>query len=304
MWKTRIQGLPSWFAFANILSASDANDYSVDADLALPFDASVLKNFPLLVGADQTARGSEFAPGTLSSWTRVANRGAWWAGPAGEQSRQTRDVIGSEAPAEASAGAGSATDPSVAIANGATITIDGPSAQSVTFAGTTGALKLEDPQVFTGVISGLSGADAIDLSGFTYGANVTATYLGNASGGTLTVTDGAETARIALSGDYLSSTWTLSSDGKGGTVVVDPTTSTNWQDLMVGGGGYVRGLDIAPNGTMVARTDSNGAYLWNGSAWVQLVTASSMPAAFDFTGGGVYEIQIADEQYKHLVHAI
>ena len=51
------------------------------------------------------------------------------------------------------------------------------------------------------MISGLSGADAIDLSGFAYGANVTATYLGNASGGTLTVTDGAKTAKIALSGE-------------------------------------------------------------------------------------------------------
>ena len=90
----------------------------------------------------------------------------------------------------------------------------------------------------------------------------------------------------------------LSSDGKGGTVVVDPTMSTNWQDLKVGGGGFVRGLDIAPNGTMVGRTDSNGAYLWNGSAWVQLVTASSMlrgQVRFHFRRPRhVYEIQIAD----------
>ena len=44
---------------------------------------------------------------------------------------------------------------------------------------------------------------------------------------------------------------------------------------------------------MVVRTDTNGAYFWNGSSWVQLVTSSSMPAAFDFSGQGVYEIQIA-----------
>ena len=163
----------------------------------------------------------------------------------------------------------------------------------MTFAGTTGTLKLEDPQGFTGLISGLSGVDAIDLSGFVYGANVTATYLGNATGGTLTVTDGAKTTRIALSGNYLSSTWTRSSDGKGGTTVVDPTTSTNWQDLKVGGGGYVRGLDLAPDGAMIGRTDTNGAYLWTGSQWQQLVTSTSMPGAFDFAGGGVYEIQIA-----------
>ena len=64
-------------------------------------------------------------------------------------------------------------------------------------------------------------------------------------------------------------------------------------DLKVGAGGFVAGLDIANDGTMVVRTDTNGAYLWNGSQWLQLVTASSMPAAFDFSGQGVYEIQVA-----------
>ena len=66
-----------------------------------------------------------------------------------------------------------------------------------------------------------------------------------------------------------------------------------WQTLKVGGGGMVTGLSIANDGTMVVRTDTNGAYLWTGSQWQQLVTASSMPAAFDFTGDGVYEIQVA-----------
>jgi hypothetical protein len=69
----------------------------------------------------------------------------------------------------------SGTDSLATIANGATVDIDGPSAQTVTFAGTTGTLKLEEPQAFTGVVSGLSGTDAIDLSGFAYGANATAT---------------------------------------------------------------------------------------------------------------------------------
>jgi hypothetical protein len=66
-----------------------------------------------------------------------------------------------------------------------------------------------------------------------------------------------------------------------------------WQTLKVGGGGYVTGMSIANDGTMVVRTDTNGAYLWTGSQWQQLVTASSMPAAFDFSGDGVYEIEVA-----------
>jgi hypothetical protein len=80
-------------------------------------------------------------------------------------------------------------------------------------------------------------------------------------------------------------------------------TNTSWQTLKVGAGGFVRGLDIAPDGTTVGRTDTYGAYLWNAttSSWMQLVTAASMPAAFvsanfdtNTLGQGVYEIQIAD----------
>ena len=66
-----------------------------------------------------------------------------------------------------------------------------------------------------------------------------------------------------------------------------------WQTLKVGAGGWATGLDIDPDGAMVVRTDTNGAYLWTGSQWKQLVTSSSMPAAFDFSGRGVYEIQMA-----------
>ena len=58
----------------------------------------------------------------------------------------------------------SKTDSSITIADGATAEIDGPSAQSVTFAGSTGTLKLEDAPAFKGQISGLAGADAIDLA--------------------------------------------------------------------------------------------------------------------------------------------
>jgi hypothetical protein len=73
---------------------------------------------------------------------------------------------------------------------------------------------------------------------------------------------------------------------------------TSWQELKVGAGGYVRGLAMAPDGTMVGRTDTNGAYLWNGSSWVQLLNSSSMPAAIIAKnpvqlGAGVYELQIA-----------
>ena len=185
----------------------------------------------------------------------------------------------------------------VTITEGASVEIDGPGTQFVTFTGITGTLKINS-LAFTGQISGLAGADAIDLANLSYSANTTATFLGDTTGGTLTVTDGSHTANISLSGNYLSSTWTLSSDGNGGTVVVDPVSANNWQTLKIGGGGQVTGIDIAPDNTMVIRCDTYGAYIWNGTQWQQLVTSTSMPAAFvtpthDKVIQGVYEIRVA-----------
>ena len=110
----------------------------------------------------------------------------------------------------------------ITIDNGGTAEIRIASSQAVTFEGATGTLKLDDAQAFTGQVSGLTGSDALDLADVSYGANTTVSFSGNVNGGTLTVTNGSETAHIALLGDYLSSGWTLSSDGHGGTVVVDP----------------------------------------------------------------------------------
>jgi hypothetical protein len=183
----------------------------------------------------------------------------------------------------------------VTIADGGSAEIDGAGTQSVTFTGATGTLTIDHSLAFTGAITGLAGTDALDLVDISYGAATTATFLGNTTGGTLTVSDGSHTANISLMGNYLSSSWTLSSDGQGGTVVVDPIAPNNWQDLKIGGGGYVTGIDVAPDDTMVVRTDTYGAYIWNGTQWQQLVTSTSMPAADAIIGNGqgVYEIQIA-----------
>jgi large repetitive protein len=183
----------------------------------------------------------------------------------------------------------------VTIAEGTTVEIDGTNSQPVTFEGTTGTLRLDNASAYTGQISGLAGSDAIDLTNVSFSASTTASFLGNTDGGTLTITDGTHTSDITLVGNYLQSTWDISSDGNGGTTVVDPVAPNNWQTLDIGAGGYISGIDIAPDGTMVGRTDTSGAYIWNGTSWQQLVTATSMPAAFvaPNIGEGVYEIQVA-----------
>jgi chitodextrinase len=101
------------------------------------------------------------------------------------------------------------------------------------------------------------------------------------------------------------------SGGGGGTVAYGPDAyGTTWKPLKIGAGGFLDGMSIANDGTMVLRTDTYGTYLWNSNAtipvgnaggtgaWQQLVTSASMPAAFvahsqSVTTGGVFEIQIA-----------
>jgi hypothetical protein len=94
-------------------------------------------------------------------------------------------------------------------------------AGDIYFQGESGTLRLNDSQSFAGTVSGLAGADKIDLADIDFSANPLAHFVGDPNGGTLTVTDGDRTARLQLAGDYTLSTWTLSNDGSGGTAVVD-----------------------------------------------------------------------------------
>jgi len=267
----------------------------VSDQIALAMGFRVIKSllqWDEVSGDDTSDAVSNFTPGTLADGTYNFTAAA--VDTSGTTSAASAPVVVTADTAAQSSVTVNAAPP-LTVADGATVEIDGASGQSVTFAGTTGTLKLDDALAFTGQVSGLAGSDALDLADVSYGANTTATFLGNANGGTLTVSDGTQTANIALVGNYLSSNWDLSGDGNGGTIVVDPTSTNTWQTLPIGAGGYITGIDIAPNDTTVIRTDTYGAYIWNGTDWQQLITATSMPAAFVKTqdSQGVYEIQIA-----------
>jgi hypothetical protein len=87
-----------------------------------------------------------------------------------------------------------------------------------------GVLELARSQGYAGTLFGFSktGATTLDLGDIAFGAGTAATYSGTQTSGVLTVTDGTHTAKIRLWGDYLGSTFAVSSDGHGGTSVVDP----------------------------------------------------------------------------------
>ena len=72
-----------------------------------------------------------------------------------------------------------------------------------------------------------------------------------------------------------------------------------WKPLAIGAGGWLTGLNIADDGTMVVRTDTYGAYIWNAatSQWDQLVTATRIgEPSYKFRDAvimGCYEIALA-----------
>ena len=120
---------------------------------------------------------------------------------------------------------------------GATLELAGANSSYVAFNGPTGTLILDQSTEFSGQIVGftgdgsLSGSDQLDLRDIAFGPGTTVDYSGTPVDGVLTVSDAENhTAHITLAGDYTSSTFTLSSDGNGGTTVIDPVVTQDTAD--------------------------------------------------------------------------
>jgi hypothetical protein len=113
----------------------------------------------------------------------------------------------------------------------------------VTFAAkASGMLKLDHSLTapFTGYLSGLTPNNAVDLADLAWvnpSKNMRATYSGDASGGTLTVTNGTNSVALKLLGDYTNASWNLSKDSTGGTLVVDPPVNGSLALAPDGSGG-------------------------------------------------------------------
>jgi hypothetical protein len=120
------------------------------------------------------------------------------------------------------------TSGSFTINDNSKLDLFGASIADVSFAGSQGSLTLFDSPEFNGHVSGMAGADTLDLADIPFQGNTTPGYVPNGSntGGTLSVTEGANTVNIALLGMYLASSFIASSDGHGGTSVIDPPPNT------------------------------------------------------------------------------
>src|SRR5258708_7242988 len=126
-----------------------------------------------------------------------------------------------------------ATGEAPAIINsGATLEQATAYANQVTFFGSTGTLKLDNPSSFAGTVAGMTGQDAIDFTNLNFATIHTPTFSGTSSGGTLTVTDGTRTNQLPLLRNYMPATFVPSSDLHGGTTVIDPPAA-NQNNLLV-----------------------------------------------------------------------
>jgi autotransporter passenger strand-loop-strand repeat protein len=108
--------------------------------------------------------------------------------------------------------------------NGATMEIaSGGLAGSNTISYGGGAALILDAAVsFGGKIAGFALGDYLDLRDVAFSSSTTFGFSGDTASGTLTVSDGAHTANIALLGQYVAANFNLASDGHGGTLVSDP----------------------------------------------------------------------------------
>jgi hypothetical protein len=129
---------------------------------------------------------------------------------------------------------------SATIGTGATLELAAGNAESVTFTGSTGTLILDGSAAagkafnFTGTVSGFAGQNAIDLSGIVLDGETTLGYSPNSNntGGTLSLMDGTLSARIALLGNYMASSFVMESDHHGGTMVLAEATQSWNQPLL------------------------------------------------------------------------
>ena len=139
-------------------------------------------------------------------------------------------------------GSGSAT-----ISGTATLEFGGASTVDTSFANVgDGTLKLDHSSAFTGTVSGFNAGDQIDFADMVFGIGTTLSYLTNstATGGTLLVNDGVQTAEIALQGVFSAAGFQGATDAGNGTAVAyavplaDQTLSGGaGDDGLIGGGG-------------------------------------------------------------------
>jgi hypothetical protein len=108
--------------------------------------------------------------------------------------------------------------------------LSSPDAEQTHFFSDDGHLSDAGQQIQANLDDNLVSDDAIDLTSLAYAYGTTsASFSGTATSGALAVTNGTQSATITLLGNYLAATFVTASDGAGGTLVMDASSSSQVQ---------------------------------------------------------------------------
>jgi hypothetical protein len=160
--------------------------------------------------------------------------------------------------------------------------------QTISFSSSTGDLVLANLPGFGAKIAGMTGTgQQVDLVGFAYSsATESASWSQGTGSGTLTVHDGAQVATLSLIGTYVTSNFVLSTDGHGGTFVVDPPLaggrSPHVSEPHLTVGGFIQAMAVMGAGASLG-IDGNG--LLTGGAAGSDFTSAVIPTAASGFGG-------------------
>jgi fibronectin-binding autotransporter adhesin len=174
------------------------------------------------------------------------------------------------------------------------------SSANVTFlTGSTGTLKLDHSESFTGTVSGLDD-NTLDLGDITSGKNTTITYSGDSTGGTLTIVnnaDGSDIAHISLTGNYLGSSFVSTSDGQGGTSVTEVPGAIAGLDAH---GNAIEGVAVTALITDGGQLVTNATYQWllDGQPIANATNATYVPNENDEGHALTVNISFADALHQ------
>jgi hypothetical protein len=165
-------------------------------------------------------------------------------------------------------GGGSAT-----ISGGGMLDLGGADAQTVKFNGA-GTLQLDNSQSYTGTISSFGAGDVVDLQDITFTGTETAIWTQNSiSGGTLRISNGAQTLDLNLAGTYTQDNFALERDSTSHTEVVFSPTHIALSGLNPDGNAIQgQSITVTPSGPNL----TNFSYTWLvGGTVVSEVTANT-----------------------------
>jgi hypothetical protein len=215
--------------------------------------------------AEQTASGYEVAlklPG--SSWY-----GVWNTDSSGNTVSSIGSVLGTSSGFE-SLEASFHQDLNgdgvigLAVAANATLELNSAHSDAVTFNGSTGTLKLDNPSTFTGQIVGftgdgtLAGSDQVDLLNMSYSSSIQTSSTYSPSAGTVTVSNGTTVDVLNFVGNYSQANFKFASDGHGGTIVYDPPATSHPAS---GGAIYDAASHVAGDSAISGSSGLNSSHL-------------------------------------------